>query len=124
MEKFETLLEELHSVTEKINVDRVFGAAETVGERVIIPVAALSYGFGFGGGPVAEADAPAPGEVGVGGGGGASARPLAYIEIGPEGTRVAPILDEQKVALAGILLGAWTVGWLGLVLKTVFRRRA
>jgi hypothetical protein len=52
---------------------------------------------------------------------GAKARPLAYIEVGPEGTSVQPIMDEQKVAMAGILLSAWVIGWLGLVLKTLFK---
>ena len=61
---------------------------------------------------------------GVGGGGGAKARPIAYIEIGPDGTRVQAIQDEEKIALAGILLGVWTIGWLGLVLKTLFTRRS
>ncbi len=60
---------------------------------------------------------------GAGGGAGAKARPIAYIEVGPDGARVQPIIDEQKVALAGILLGAWAVGWVGLVLKTLFTRR-
>ncbi|MHB1319751.1 MAG: hypothetical protein ACYCYF_14150, partial [Anaerolineae bacterium] len=57
---------------------------------------------------------------GAGGGAGAHVRPIAYIEVGPDGTHVKPIVDEQKVALAGILLGFWAVGWVGLVLKTLF----
>ncbi|HQE93121.1 MAG TPA: spore germination protein GerW family protein [Anaerolineae bacterium] len=63
------------------------------------------------------------GAAGAGGGGGAGgrARPIAYIEVGPDGTKVEPIMDEQKIALAGILLGAWAVGWIGLVLKTLFQ---
>ena len=61
---------------------------------------------------------------GVGGGAGAHVRPIAYIEVGPDGTHVKPIVDEQKVALAGILLGFWAVGWVGLVLKTLFTRRS
>ncbi len=64
-------------------------------------------------------------ETALGGGGGAGgrARPVAYIEIGPEGTHIQPIINEQRVALAGILLGAWAVGWVGLVLKTIFAPR-
>jgi uncharacterized spore protein YtfJ len=64
-------------------------------------------------------------ETALGGGGGAGghARPVAYIEIGPEGTHIQPIVNEQRVALAGILLGAWAVGWVGLVLKTLFTPR-
>jgi uncharacterized spore protein YtfJ len=61
--------------------------------------------------------------MGAGGGAGAHARPIAYIEVGPDGTRVKPIMDEQKVALAGILLGFWAIGWVGLVLKSLFGRK-
>ena len=62
--------------------------------------------------------------MGAGGGAGARARPIAYIEVGPEGTRVQSIVDEQKVALAGIALAFWAVGWIGLVLKTLFTRQS
>ena len=62
------------------------------------------------------------GAAGGGGGAGAKARPLAYIEIGPEGTHIRPIQDEQKIDLAGILLVAWVCGWIGLVLKTIFKK--
>ena len=61
--------------------------------------------------------------MGGAGGIGAKARPIAYIEVGPEGTKVKNIVDEQKVALGGILLTAWAVGWIGLVLKTIFSPR-
>jgi len=61
--------------------------------------------------------------MGAGGGAGARARPIAYIAVGPEGTRVQPIIDEQKVALAGIALGFWAIGWIGLVLRTLFSPR-
>jgi hypothetical protein len=30
-------------------------------------------------------------------------------------------MDEQKIALAGIFLSAWAVGWLAVVLKTLFK---
>jgi uncharacterized spore protein YtfJ len=62
--------------------------------------------------------------IGAGGGAGAKARPIAYITVGPDGAKVQAIVDEQKVALAGILLGFWAIGWIGLVLKTLFTRRS
>ncbi len=125
------MMTEMQEMVDSINVDRVFGPVEDLGDRQIIPIAAISYGFGMGFGPVEEfvpeSTPPAADDAQVatagGGGGGANARPIAYIEVGPEGTLIKPILDEQKVALAGILLGAWTVGWLGVVLKTLFSRR-
>jgi uncharacterized spore protein YtfJ len=140
MDAIKALFERLEKVPEEINVDAVFGKPETVGERTLIPVAELSYGFGVGAGTApatneaccaqegGDADEPAEDEeeqaVGAGGGAGARARPIAYIEVGPDGTQVKSIIDEQKVALAGILLSVWAVGWLGLVLKTLFTRRS
>ena len=60
-------------------------------------------------------------EGGFGGGGGAGARvrPLAYIDVGPEGAKIVPIQDEQKITMMGIALGLWCVGWIGLVLKSL-----
>ena len=149
MDEIKAMLEKIGSVVDEINVDAVFGKPETVGERVLIPVAEIVYGFGIGVGTATpgscceeeaccaaeagegeaccEAEAGKEGggaAVGGGGGAGGRARPIAYIEVGPDGTKVEPIVDEQKIALAGILLGAWAVGWVGLVLKTLFQALA
>ena len=134
MEAVKALFERLDKVPEEVNVNAVFGTPETFDGITLIPVAEIMYGFcaGEGSGPSnecdeasADADA-AEGEaaIGAGGGAGAKARPIAYIAVGPEGARVRPIVDEQKVALAGILLGFWAIGWVGLVLKTLFTRRS
>ncbi|MGC9349253.1 MAG: GerW family sporulation protein [Anaerolineae bacterium] len=140
MEVIKPLIEKLESIPEQVNVDAVFGEPKVVEGHVLIPVAEVTYGFGLGAG-TAVSGGEAPGEptssepesleseeekapaLGAGGGAGARARPIAYIEVGPEGTRVRPIENEQKIALAGILLSAWAVGWLGLVLKTLFSPR-
>jgi len=147
MDELKALLEKIGSIGDEINVDAVFGKPETVGDRVLIPVAEVAYGFGAGmgtGGPgcccgghdeeaaeccecacEGECDDACEcechtehGEIagGGGGGGGARARPIAYIEVGPEGVTVEPIMDEQKIALAGILLGAWAIAWVSVVL--------
>jgi uncharacterized spore protein YtfJ len=137
MEEIKSVLEKLASVTEKVNVDLVFGKPETVEGRTLIPVAELMYGFAAGAGAgtaaapteeagpeAAEKEAEAaPTGSGAGGASGAKARPIAYIEVGPEGTKVQPIVDEQKIALAGIMMGAWVVGWIGMVLMTIFSPR-
>ncbi len=154
MEELNVLLEKIGSIGDEINVDAVFGKPQTVGDRVLIPVAEIAYGFGAGlgtGGPgecccaesddeeaccgVDEDETEACCEhdegcecechdegAGSGGGGGAGgrARPIAYIEVGPDGTKVEPIMDEQKIALAGMLLGAWAIAWVGMVLVTLF----
>ncbi|MGC9393972.1 MAG: spore germination protein GerW family protein [Anaerolineae bacterium] len=136
MDELKALLEKIGSVGDEINVDAVFGKPEMVGDRVLIPVAEIAYGFGagMGGGPGGYSKDPGDEEVdessegecdeeyGAGGGGGAGgrARPIAYIEVGPDGTKVEPIIDEQKIALAGILLSAWAIAWAGPTLMTLF----
>jgi uncharacterized spore protein YtfJ len=147
MEAIQALIERLDKVSEEANVDAVFGKPQTIEGRVLIPVAEVSYGFGMGagsgpascdcichdqeeGGACCEEEAcdccdDEDGMAsGAGGGAGAKVRPIAYIEVSPEGTHVQPIIDDQKVALGGILLGAWAIGWVGLVLKTLFTRRS
>ncbi len=142
MEAIKALFERLDKVPDEVNVNAVFGTPETIAGITLIPVAEIMYGFcaGVGSGPSREYDeddeccrdeAAADADtdegktaVGAGGGAGAKARPIAYIAVGPEGARVQPIVDEQKVALAGMLLGFWAIGWVGLVLKTLFTRRS
>lgn len=145
MEEMKSVLDRLSEVMDKTNVNAVFGEPKTIEGRTLIPVAAVSYGLGLGfGGAPTEAACTCdcePGEehdpecdcachdeqyeaaLGGGGGAGGTAHPVAYIEIGPEGTHVQSIVNEQKVALAGILLSMWAVGWIGLVLKTIFAPR-
>ncbi|MBN2002143.1 MAG: hypothetical protein JXA21_02200 [Anaerolineae bacterium] len=137
-EDMKIVFEKLEKVTQEVNVNAVFGKPEKIGDYTIIPVASVIYGLGAGAGmgpapatvpqdSASSSSEPAPeGEGAAGGGGGgagAKAHPIAYIEIGPEGTRVKAIINEQKVALAGIFLSIWTIGWLGLVLKAIFGRR-
>jgi uncharacterized spore protein YtfJ len=91
----------------------VFSAPVVQGEYVAVTAAettiGLGYGFGAGGSVDSE---PAPGAdpgdtagdggFGTGGGGGgmAAGRPVAVIEIGPNGVRVEPIVDPTKLGLA------------------------
>ena len=144
MEEMETLLELMEKLPSEVNVDAVFGEPEKYDDHVLIPVAEITYGYGVGFGTAegccmestetadksgspdtTEGDTPEKPGHGMGGGGGigAKARPIAYIEVGPEGVKVKNIVDEQKIAMMGILLSAWAVGWIGLVLKTIFSPR-
>jgi uncharacterized spore protein YtfJ len=71
-------------------------------------------GFGFGGGgsvsPMGEGSESVPNYGTGGGGGGAAARPVAAIEIGPQGVIVEPIIDVTKIVLAFFTaLGAMAV---------------
>lgn len=111
------------------SVDAAFGKPQEVEGKVLIPVAVVGSGFGLGfgqGAPGEEAgEGPGPAD-GEGGGSvaGAGARPIAVIEVSAESTTIRPIVDETKVALAGMALGAWGVFWVMATLRAVFGGRA
>jgi hypothetical protein len=48
---------------------------------------------------------------------------VAVVEVTPEETWVKPVIDEQKLALAGVLLAAWAVFWVARTLVGIFGRR-
>jgi uncharacterized spore protein YtfJ len=84
--------------TEGLSASTVFGKPEQIGDRLVITAATLERagGFGFGGGG---------GQAGGGGGGGggaAAGRPVAVIEIGPNGAQVKPVLDLTRIGIAVI----------------------
>jgi uncharacterized spore protein YtfJ len=111
------------------SADATFGPPETVEGRVLIPVAAVASGFGLGFGQAPgeqETEDTAESSAGEGGGagGGAKARPIAVIEVSSEGTAVKPIIDETKVAVAGVAMVAWVIFWIGATVRAVFGRRA
>ena len=85
-----------------VSADRVFAEPVRIGDRVVIPAAAIevSGGFGFGG------DSASNG--GGGGGGHQAGRPVAIIEAGPQGVRVKPVIDFTKVGLT-VVAAALTV---------------
>ena len=93
----------------------------------MIPVSSVQVGMGmgFGQGVVEEGyteheQASGQSPTGTGGGGGASAHPIAMIEVTADQTIIHPIVDETKVALAGIALGAWIIFLLLVTVRRVF----
>jgi len=124
--EIQTLLDSFADMRKKANVNAVFGKPVTAEGRTVIPVAEIGYGFamGFGQGPAAEEETAEETAEETGGGGGAGggvkARPLAIVEVTPEGTWVKPIVDEQKVTLAGAMLAGWTVFCLARALVKIF----
>lgn len=95
---------------EGLTARQVFGEPERVGERVVITAAAIqrSGGYGFGGGGDDEVTAGMDGGAGGGGGGHGEARPVAVIEVGPDGVKVRAVLDFTKIGLT-VLAGAFAV---------------
>ncbi len=88
--------------------EAVFGQPITQGEYTVITASevmtGMGVGYGYGGGGDAPSEEEPATEMGLGGGGGgggyAAARPVAVIEIGPDGIRVEPIVDPTKIVLA------------------------
>jgi uncharacterized spore protein YtfJ len=136
MEQVQRLLDSIAELREYANVNAVFGEPVTVEGRTVISVAKVTYGFGAGVGHVPTTRAGAEGEEGqeqtseettetAGGTGavGVHACPLAVIEVTSQGTWVEPIVDEQKLALAGSLLVGWGIFWLTRMLIKIFGRQ-
>jgi uncharacterized spore protein YtfJ len=134
----ERMFDTLEGLRSTASVDAAFGQPQEVKGRTMISVSTVQVGMGLGFGQSVTEDAPvAPGPAsgepqagadevpaGSGGGGGARARPLAMIEVTPERTVVHPIVDETRVALAGIALGAWMFLLLYLTLRAIFGDQA
>ncbi len=123
----ENIFEAIEGLRAKASTQAVYGQPVTVGERTIIPVADIKYGFGLGYGeapkPTDEADeTPTSSGSGGGGGGGVAARPVAVIVVTDEKVTVEPVIDEGRVALAGILTGAWTIFWAARTIRAIFKR--
>jgi len=91
-----------------------FGRPVELKNRTVIPVASVrtAGGWGFGN------DAAGSGSGG-GGGGALDARPVGFIEIGPEGTRFERI-DDGRMALRALAAGSIAVIAIG---RVVVRRR-
>ncbi|MBI3998713.1 MAG: hypothetical protein HY355_06735 [Armatimonadetes bacterium] len=120
----EDLMNRIGQVHERATVKTVFGEPFQVNGRTIIPVAKVAYGFGFGAGRSneREKEEEETGEGG-GGGGGVSVRPVAVLEISGQDTKVKPIVDVTRLALAGMVLAAWNVFWIAYTIRKMARGR-
>jgi uncharacterized spore protein YtfJ len=120
------LLDTLADLRKKANVNACFGEPVTVEGRTVIPVARIGYGFGIGvgHGPTAEGEERAVEKMGTGGGGGGgmAASPLGVIEVTSKGTRIEPVIDKQTVAIASMLVAAWSAFWVARALTAIFER--
>jgi uncharacterized spore protein YtfJ len=115
----------IEQMVARLGVDAVFGKPTTEGDVTIIPVAQVVYGFGYGGGygsaPKREADGEGGEGGGSGAGGGGRATPCGYVRITPQEVKYQPIVDETRIPLAGILMGAWSVFWVMATIRTIAR---
>ncbi len=114
------LIDRIGEVQGKATVRTVFGDPVEVHGRTIIPVAKVSFGFGMGMGRDKRKDDEKYDDDhhrAAGEGGGAVMRPLAVIEISDGQTKVTPIADVTRIALAAIALAAWGIFWVSRTIR-------
>lgn len=114
------LIDRIGDVQGRATVRTVFGDPMEVHGRTIIPVASVRFGFGMGMGRGQRKDDEKHDDDhhrAAGGGGGAVIRPLAVIEISDGQTKVTPIVDVTRIALAAIALAAWGIFWVSRTLR-------
>lgn len=120
------LFDFMEQVYQGIDVKAVFGNPEHINEKTLIPVARICYalglGFGEGNRPAEEEVEDVPSGSGSGGGGGGLATPIAVVEVTEKETKVIPIIDSTKLALAGMLMVAWNLFWITRTIR-VFKSR-
>ncbi len=121
-----TLSEMLERIRATARVELVYGEERKVGDKTLIPIAAVAYSFGAGaGGSTGPATNGHEGSevsmVGGGGGGGGGAvrvQPVGVLEVDGDETRLVPILDWTRIITTGLTaFGVW------MVFRTIFRRR-
>jgi uncharacterized spore protein YtfJ len=90
-------------------VEVVYGEAREVGEKTIIPVAAVAYMVGGGGGSGMDENGKGGGE-GSGAGGGVRVQPVGVLEVTADETRLVPVIDWTRVITTAIgFFGVWMI---------------
>ncbi len=118
-----TLSEMLERIRASARVELVYGEERKVGDKMLIPIAAIAYTFGAGagGGTAPASNGHDGGEAPMGGGGGGGAvrvQPVGVLEVDGDETRLVPILDCTRIITTGLtVFGVW------MVFRTIFRRR-
>ncbi len=101
----------LERIKGSAKVEVVYGEPREIGEKTIIPVAAVAYGFGAGAGagPGGLGGDGASGGSG-GGGGGVRVQPVGVLEVTPDETRLVPVLDWTRIITTGLtFFGLWMI---------------
>lgn len=127
----EEMIRQITRIPDDLSASTCFGTPVERGNRVVIPVARVSFGFGLGFGRGAGSDGPSSnghgggGEgEGGGGGGGGNATPVAVIEVTDNETQITPIVDTTAIAIRNTMVGAWLGFWLLWTIRTITRERA
>ena len=127
----EEMIRQIASMPQELDAASCFGTPVEREGHTLIPVARVSfgYGLGFGGGNGTDSrrggnglDAPAGGEgLGGGGGGGGNATPVAVVDISRDSVEIKAIVDESRIAVTGIMTGAWITFWLLWTVRAISR---
>ncbi len=120
--------EPIQQLLQSLGTTAVFGEPITQNGTTVIPVAHVAVGFGYGSGygrggemsatTPAETDATGEGG-GSGGGGGGRSKPCGFIRITGDDVKYAPIADETRIPLAGIVMVAWVVFWVMATIRVI-----
>ncbi len=104
----------LERIKGSAQVEVVYGEPREIGEKTVIPIAAVAYGFGAGagagsGGPGGDGASGGSGSGG-GGGGGVRVQPVGVLEVTADETRLVPILDWTRIITTGLtFFGIWMI---------------
>jgi len=118
---FNRFMDEFADTRKQAAVDAVFGTPIESEGRIVVPIASTLYGFGLGLGvsesPAQTADGGS--STGGGGGGGYLTRPMAMAVIERDGVKIQPVVNQERIALGGMLMVAWLGFWGVRLLMTL-----
>jgi uncharacterized spore protein YtfJ len=91
-----------------VSADRIFREPVRAGDHVVITAASIEIAGGLGSGSGGAAEG---GGGGGGGGGRVEGRPVAAIDIGPDGVTVVPVIDFTRIGISAVLaaLAVWRI---------------
>jgi len=121
---FNRFMDEFADTRKQAAVDAVFGTPIESEGRIVIPIASTLFGFGLGLG-VSESQAQTADDAGAsnmggGGGGGYITRPMAVAVIDRDNVRIEPVVNQERIALGGMLMVAWVAFWgVRLMMKLI-----
>jgi uncharacterized spore protein YtfJ len=118
------MLEAVAQLPAPADVNAVFGAPATSGNRTVIPVAAVAYDFELAAERPTGAPTPDGGNAFADdqGSGQVRSRPVAVVEVTSEGTAVRPVVDYARVLPRLLLLAGWATGCLAFAIARSRRR--
>jgi uncharacterized spore protein YtfJ len=110
---YATLAEGFARLDAAARAESTVGTPRPIGDHTVIPLAEVYYGGGFGLGGGSAPQAAEGSGAGGGGGFGGRVRPVAVVDVGPNGARVWPVFDLTAIGLALVTVGLAAVAGRG-----------